>query len=58
MKYKYVSINTSKQTKGKLDPPVGNGNVFWIKGGQLDPPVGNVTFFGSKEVSWIPPLVT
>ena len=58
MKYKYVSINTSKHLKGQLDPPVGNGNVFWIKGGQLDPPVGNVTFFGSKEVSWIPPLVT
>ena len=58
MKYKYVSINTSKHLKGQLDPPVGNGNVFWIKGGQLASPVGNVTFFGSKEVSWTPLLVT
>ena len=48
----------SKHQKGQLDPPVGNGNVFWIKGGQLASPVGNVTFFGSKEVSWTPLLVT
>ena len=52
------NIKISKHLKGQLDPPVGNGNVFWIKGGQLASPVGNVTFFGSKEVSWIPPLVT
>ena len=26
--------------------------------GHLDPPFGDVTFFGSKEVSWIPLLVT
>ena len=32
--------------------------VFWIKGGQLDPPVDDVRFFRSKEVSWIPMLVT
>ena len=48
----------SKHLKSHLDPPVGDGHVFWIKGGQLDLPVGDVTFFGSKEVSWIPLLVT
>ena len=41
-----------------MDPLVGNVTFFWIKRGQLDPPVGDVTFFGSKEVSWIPLLVT
>ena len=42
----------SKHLKGQLDPPVGNGHVFWTKGGQLDPPVSDVTFFGPKEISW------
>ena len=42
----------SKHLKGQLDPPVGNGNVFWTKGGQLDPPVSDVTFFGPKAVGF------
>ena len=41
----------SKHLKSQLDPPVGDGHVFWIKGGQWDLPVGDVTFSGSKEVS-------
>ena len=40
-----------------MDPRVGDGHVFWTKGGQLDLPVGDVTFFGPKEVSWISLLV-
>ena len=39
---------TSKHLKGQLDPPVGNGNVFYTKGGQLDPPVGNGHVFCIK----------
>ena len=39
----------SKHLKGHLDPPVGNGHVFWTKGGQLDPPVG---WEHHKSVSW------
>ena len=53
---KYIS--SSKHLKGRLGPHVGDGHIFWTKGGQLDLPVGDVTFFGSKEVSWIPLLVT
>ena len=33
-----------KHLKGRLGPRVGDGHVFWIKGGQLDLPVGDVTF--------------
>ena len=49
----------SKHLKGQLDPPVGIGHIFWIKGGQLDVPVGNVTFFLDQKRSAGPPcLVT
>ena len=51
---------TSKHLKGQLDPPVGDGHVFWTKGGQLDPLlvmvtflVSDVTFFGPKDVSFL-----
>ena len=46
----------SKHLKGQLDPPVGNGNVFCIKGGQLDPPVGNCNIFCTKEGQLDPPV--
>ena len=44
-----TSIEESKHLKGQLDPPVGNGHVFWTKGGQLDPPVREVIFFWTNE---------
>ena len=46
----------SKHLKGQLDPPVGNGNVFWTKGGQLDPPVGNGNVFCIKGGQLDPPV--
>ena len=31
-----------------VGPPVGDGHIFWIKGGQLDPPVGDGHVFWIK----------
>ena len=50
-----VTGRISKHLKGQLDPPVGNGNVFCIKGGQLDPPVGNGNIFCIKGGQLDPP---
>ena len=36
---------TSKQSKGQLDPPVGNGNVFGPKEVSLGPVLVTVTVF-------------
>ena len=51
-----VTPALSKHLRGQLDPPVGNGHVFWTKEGQLDPPVGNGHVFWTKGGHLDPPV--
>ena len=46
----------SKHLKGRLDPRVGDSDVFCIKGGQLDLPVGDGHFFCIKGGQLDPPV--